>query len=124
MGAPAGNGGAVMTTLVWKSDTLNGREHYSSEMMHVCFPAGVGNITYYASWDWRGTLKPQALLQVVGPRGGLRFINLGKCATIAEAKSICEQHYADGGRLTGGWTRIRRRARDAPTAETATATAH
>jgi hypothetical protein len=94
-----------MPTLVWKSDTLNGREHYSSQMVRVSFP-GVSNITYYASWDWRGTLKPQAL-KVVGPRGGLRFINLGKCTTITEAKSICEQHYADGGRLTGAWRRRR-----------------
>ena len=81
--------------VVWKSDTLNGREHYSSERIHV---AGVGNVTYYASWSWRSVrgIKPEALLQVVGLRGGFKFINLGNCATIAEAKSICEQHYVNG----------------------------
>jgi hypothetical protein len=90
-----------MSTLVWKSDTLNGREVHRSEMMHVCFPAGVGNVTYHASWTWRSrTIKPEAVLQVVGPRGGFRFLNLGKCATIAEAKRICEQHYADGCNLS------------------------
>jgi hypothetical protein len=82
-----------MTALVWKSDTLNGREVHHSEMI----PAGVGNATYHASWTWRErTIKPEALVQVEGPRGGLRFINLRKCGTIAEAKRICEQHYADG----------------------------
>jgi hypothetical protein len=86
-----------MRTLVWKSDTLNGREVHRSEMLHVCFPAGVGNATYHASWTWRErTIRPEALLQVVGPRGGIKFLNLGKCATIAEAKHICEQHYANG----------------------------
>jgi hypothetical protein len=91
-----------MSTLAWKSDTVNGREHYSSEMLLVCFPAGVGNVTYYASWSWRRpTIKPEAKLQVVGPRGGLRFLSLGKCASIAEAKSICEQHWADGCDFSG-----------------------
>jgi len=86
-----------MRTLVWKSDTLNGREVYRSEIIPVCFPAGVGKATYLASWTWRlRTIRPEAVLLMVGPKGGIRFVNLGRCATIAEAKSICEQHYADG----------------------------
>jgi hypothetical protein len=87
-----------MSKLAWKPKTLNGRECYSSETMLVCFPAGVGDVKYHASWDWRsrGTPKPEATLQVIGPRGGIRFLNLGKCASIAEARSICEQHWADG----------------------------
>ena len=111
-----------MTTLVWKSDTLNGREVHHSEMIRVCFPAGVGNITYHASWSWRRrTIKPEALLQVVGPRGGVRFLNLGKCVTITEAKRICEQHYADGCDLS----RVRsKRTEPVAAAESATATAH
>jgi hypothetical protein len=28
-----------MRALVWKSDTLNGREVYKSEIIPVCFPA-------------------------------------------------------------------------------------
>ena len=88
-----------MSTLVWKSYTLDGREVHRSEMR--CFPAGVGNVIYHASWSWRRrTIKPEALLQVVGPRGGFRFLNLGRCTTIAEAKRVCEQHYADGCNLS------------------------
>jgi len=86
-----------MNTLIWKSDTRDGRECYSSETVGVCFPGGVSKAKYLASWTWRRpTIKPEAVLWVVGPRGGIKFLSLGKCTSIEEAKSICEQHWADG----------------------------
>jgi len=60
--------------------------------------AQLGNLTYFVDDVARPNLEDgfAAVLIVRGWRGGARGLNLGKFATLAEAKTACERHYADG----------------------------
>jgi hypothetical protein len=56
------------------------------------------NVLYYAVW-WRYARLGEgydALVIAHGPKGGMKYVSLGLCPTIAEAKRNCEQHYANG----------------------------
>ena len=57
------------------------------------FNAHLGNVTYHvASQDY----GYPAYLEVHGPRGGLKRLELGYYAKIEQAKQACERHYAAG----------------------------
>jgi hypothetical protein len=88
-----------MTALAWKSNTSKGRETLATEMIHVCFPRGVGNVTYHAysvksPWPYDDVNRCCAIL--TGPGGGKQKVSLGDYRTMDEAKRACEQHYANG----------------------------
>jgi hypothetical protein len=58
------------------------------------FSAQLGNlITYYAVTRIDGH---PAYVELRGPRGGLRRLDLGNYGEIEVAKAACEQHYAAG----------------------------
>src|SRR5262249_16540144 len=94
-----------MTTLAWE-DTVPTNErtllnaHGGTEYEHR--RAEVDNVTYFAHWTNGGRRLRnrrtgyEATLFAVGRRGGLKMLELGVYGTIAQAKRICEQHYADG----------------------------
>jgi hypothetical protein len=64
-----------------------------SDAFNRAFNAQLGNVTYYvASRDY----GHPAYLEVRGPRGGLKGLNLGNYTKIEEAKQACERHYAAG----------------------------
>ena len=57
------------------------------------FNAQLGNVTYHvASRDY----GYPAYLEVHGPRGALKRLDLGYYAKIEQAKQACERHYAAG----------------------------
>jgi hypothetical protein len=71
------------TRFVWKADNV----------FNTAFSAQVANVTYHvASRDY----GYPAYLEVHGPRGGLKRLDLGYYAKIEQAKQACERHYAAG----------------------------
>ena len=68
---------------MWKADNV----------FNTAFSAQVANVTYHvASRDY----GYPAYLEVHGPRGGLKRLDLGYYAKIEQAKQACERHYAAG----------------------------
>jgi hypothetical protein len=57
------------------------------------FNAQLGNVTYHVAC---GDYGYPAYLEVRGPRGGLRRLDLGNYVKIEQAKQACERHYAAG----------------------------
>ena len=70
------------TPLVWTADAFNN-----------AFSAQVANITYHVTSRDYGH---PAYLEVRGPRGGLKRLDLGNYAKIEQAKWACERHYGAG----------------------------
>ena len=59
--------------------------------LHQC--AQVANVTYHVTSQDYGY---PAYLEVVGPRGGLKRLDLGNYVKIEQAKWACERHYGAG----------------------------
>ena len=57
------------------------------------FGAQLGNIAYHVATRDYGH---PAYLEVHGPRGGLRRLDLGYYVKIEQAQQACERHYAAG----------------------------
>ena len=73
------------TPLVWKAE--------SGVALNSAFSAQLGNVTYYAVTR---TYGHPAYLDVHGPRGVLKRLDLGYYVKIEQAKQACERHYAAG----------------------------
>jgi hypothetical protein len=71
------------TPLVWKAD----------DAFNSAFNAQVANVTYHAT---SRTYGYPAYLEVRGPRGALKRLDLGYYVKIEQAKQACERHYAAG----------------------------
>ena len=71
------------TPLVWKAD----------DAFNTAFNAQVANVTYHAT---SRTYGHPAYLEVHGPRGVLKRLDLGYYVKIEQAKQACERHYAAG----------------------------
>jgi hypothetical protein len=71
------------TPLVWTTD----------DGFKSAFSAQVANVTYHVTARDYGY---PAYLEVVGPRGGLKRLDLGNYAKIEQAKWACERHYGVG----------------------------
>ena len=71
------------TPLVWKADAA----------FNTAFNAKVANVTYHAA---SRTYGHPAYLDVHGPRGVLKRLDLGYYVKIEQAKQACERHYAAG----------------------------
>jgi hypothetical protein len=71
------------TSLVWKAD----------DVFQTAFRAQVANVTYHVA---SGAYGHPAYLEVHGPRGGLKRLDLGFYLKIGQAKQACERHYAAG----------------------------
>jgi hypothetical protein len=73
--------------LVWKAELGSGTPDSA-------FSAQLGNlITYFVVTR---TYGHPAYVELCGPRGGLKRLDLGYYVKIEQAKKACEQHYADG----------------------------
>jgi hypothetical protein len=59
--------------------------------------AQFGDVTYYVA---SGDYGHRAYLEVRGPRGGLKRLDLGNYAKLEQAKQACERHYAAGCELS------------------------
>ena len=70
------------TPLVWTADAFN---HALS--------AQIANVTYNVTSRDYGY---PAYLEVRGPRGGLKRLDLGNYAKIEQAQQACERHYGAG----------------------------
>jgi hypothetical protein len=72
--------------LAWKAEP--------GSVPNSAFSAQLGNlITYYAITRTNGH---PAYVELRGPRGGLKRLDLGNNVEIEEAKAACEQHYTAG----------------------------
>jgi len=71
------------TSLVWKA----------ANVLNTAFSAQVTNVTYYVA---TGAYGHPAYLEVHGPRGGLKRLDLGFYVKIEQAKQACERHYVAG----------------------------
>jgi len=60
----------------------------------TAFHAQVANVTYHATSS--RTYGHPAYLEVHGPRGALKRLDLGYYVKIEQAKQACERHYAAG----------------------------
>jgi hypothetical protein len=70
-------------SLIWKAhDALN-----------TAFSAQVANVTYHVVTR---TYGHPAYLELHGPRGGLKRLDLGFYVKIEQAQQACERHYAAG----------------------------
>jgi hypothetical protein len=69
------------TSLVWKPDNA----------FNTAFIAQVANVTYCVA---SGTYGHIAYLEVHGPRGGLKRLDLGLYVKIEQARQACERYYA------------------------------
>ena len=72
------------TPLAWKAD----------DAFNTAFNAQVANVTYHATSS--RTYGHPAYLEVHGPRGALKRLDLGYYVKIEQAKQACERHYAAG----------------------------
>jgi hypothetical protein len=57
------------------------------------YNAQLGNVTYFVASREYGH---PAYVEVRGPRGGLKRLDLGNYIKIEQAKQACERHYAAG----------------------------
>jgi hypothetical protein len=71
------------TSLVWGVDNVT----------NTAFSAQVANLIYHVSFGVYGYL---ASLEVHGPRGGLKRLDLGLYVKIEQAQQACERHYDAG----------------------------
>jgi hypothetical protein len=71
------------TPLVWTAD----------DAFNNAFSAQLGNLTYHVATRDYGH---PAYLEVYGPRGALKRLDLGYYVKIEQAKQACERHYAAG----------------------------
>ena len=72
--------------LVWKADPGSSPDS--------AFSAQLGNlITYHAVTRTYGC---PAYVELRGPRGGLKRLDLGRYDDMEQAKQACERHYAAG----------------------------
>jgi hypothetical protein len=70
-------------SLVWKA----------GDVFDSAFSAQFANVTYYVT---SGAYGHPAYLEVHGPRGGLKRLELGFYVKIEQAQQACERHYAAG----------------------------
>jgi hypothetical protein len=70
-------------SLVWKAN----------DVLNIAFSAQVANVTYHVA---QGAYGHGALLEVHGPRGGLKRLDLGLYVKVEQARQACERHYAAG----------------------------
>ena len=61
--------------------------------LNSAFNAQLGKVTYFVASREYGH---PAYVEVRGPRGGLKRLDLGNYIKIEQAKQACEQHYAAG----------------------------
>jgi hypothetical protein len=73
------------TTLVWKAEVGSAPDS--------AFSAQIGDVTYHVATRYYGY---PAYIEVHGPRGGLKRLDLGNYVKIEQAKQACERHYAAG----------------------------
>jgi len=73
------------TPFVWKSELSGAADG--------AFSAQLGNITYHVTSRDYGH---PAYLEVRGPRGGMKRLDLGNYVKIEQAKNACERHYRGG----------------------------
>ena len=73
------------TTFVWKAELGSAPDS--------AFGAQLGNFTYHVATRAYGH---PAYLEVHGPRGGLKRLDLGNYVKIEQAKQACERHYEAG----------------------------
>ena len=71
------------TPLVWTTD----------DAFKNAFSAQVANVTYHVTSRDYGY---PAYLEVRGPRGGLKRLDLGNYAKIEQSRWACERHYGAG----------------------------
>ena len=71
------------TPLVWTAD----------DAFNNAFSAQLGDVTYHVAT--RDCGHP-AYIEVHGPRGGRKRLDLGNYVKIEQAKQACERHYAAG----------------------------
>ena len=69
----------------WKAELESGP--------NSAYNAQLGNVIYYVASRAYGH---PAYLEVRGPRGGLKRLDLGNYNKIEQAKQACERHYAAG----------------------------
>ena len=70
-------------SLVWKA----------ANVLDTAFSAQVANMTYHVA---HGAYGHPAYLDVHGPRGGLKRLDLGLYVKVEQAQRACERHYATG----------------------------
>ena len=73
------------TTFVWKAELGSAPDS--------AFSAQLGNVTYHVATRDYGH---PAYLEVCGPRGALKRLDLGNYVKIEQAKQACERHYEAG----------------------------
>jgi hypothetical protein len=71
--------------LVWKAEP--------GTALDRAFSAQLGDVTYYVATRTYGY---PAYVEVHGPRGGLKRLDLGFYVKMEQAKEACERHYAAG----------------------------
>jgi hypothetical protein len=69
--------------LVWKAH----------DVFDAAFSAQVANVTYHVA---HGAYGHPAYLEVHGPRGGLKRLDIGLYVKVEHAKQACERHHATG----------------------------
>ena len=65
----------------------------ADDAFNNAFSAQLGDVTYHAATRDYGH---PAYIEVHGPRGGLKRLDLGNYVKIEQAKQACERHYAAG----------------------------
>ena len=70
-------------SLVWKA----------ANVLDTAFSAQVENVTYHVA---HGAYGHPAYLEVHGPRGGLKRLDIGLYVKVEHAKQACERHHATG----------------------------
>ena len=69
--------------LVWKAH----------DVFDAAFSAQVANVTYHVA---HGAYGHPAYVDVRGPRGGLKRLDLGLYVKVEQAQQACERHYEAG----------------------------
>jgi hypothetical protein len=67
------------------------------DVFNTAFSAQVANVNYHVA---HGTYGHGASLEVHGPRGGLKRLDLGLYVKVEQAQQACERHYAAGCNLS------------------------
>ena len=71
------------TSLVWKAD----------DVFNTAFSCQIANVIYHVTY---GPYGHPAYLELHGPRGGLKRLDLGFYVKIEQAQQACERHYGAG----------------------------
>ena len=74
-------------SLVWKA----------ANVLDTAFSAQVENVTYHVA---HGAYGHPAYLELHGPRGGLKRLDLRFYVRIEQGQQACERHYGAGRNLT------------------------